>query len=430
MTEKTISIILGGGAGTRLYPLTKDRSKPAVPLGGKYRLIDIPVSNCLNSGLKRILVLTQFNSASLNKHVTNTYHFDIFSKGFVDIHAAEQTRDNEKWFQGTADAVKQVMPRINMHEHEYIIILSGDQLYQMDLKTIINHHTETGADVTIGTIPVDASDAPGFGIMKVDEDDNINDFIEKPSTDQLDKWTSPVEEKYAKEEKHYLASMGIYVFRKEAMKKLFDDMPEATDFGKHFIPHAVENDDYKVSSYPFGGYWSDIGTIKSYYEANLMLNDFLPQFDMYSNTFPLYSRARMLSPSKIFGTLVNNSLISEGCILHAREIENSVIGIRSRIGPRTFVKDSVIFGNDFYQKLEDISEASQQKLLGIGKDCKIEMAIVEKNVKIGNHVEIKGSAQLEDSETDLYCIRDGIVVVKKGVHIPDNKKIGFIEGQY
>lgn len=430
MTDKTISIILGGGAGTRLYPLTKNRSKPAVPLAGKYRLIDIPVSNCLNSGLKRILVLTQFNSASLNKHVTNTYHFDLFSKGFVDIHAAEQTRDNEKWFQGTADAVKQVMPRINMHDHEHIIILSGDQLYQMDLKTIIDHHVNTDADVTIGTIPVNAEDAPGFGIMKVDENDNINDFIEKPGPDLLKDWTSPVEEKYAKEDKHYLASMGIYVFKKGAMKKLFDTLPEATDFGKHFIPHAVENKDFKVSSFPFGGYWSDIGTIKSYYQANLMLNDFLPEFDMYSNTFPLYSRARMLSPSKIFGTFVDNSLISEGCILHAKEIHNSVIGIRSRIGPRTIVKDSIVFGNDYYQKLDDISEASQQKLLGIGKDCQIEMAIIEKNVKIGNFVKIKGSESLPDSETDHYCVRDGIIVVKKGAVIPDNTEIGAMTGEY
>jgi len=425
MTDKTISVILGGGAGTRLYPLTKDRSKPAVPLGGKYRLIDIPVSNCLNSDLKRIFVLTQFNSASLNRHVSNTYHFDIFSKGFVDILAAEQTRENENWFQGTADAVRQVMPRINQNEHEYVIILSGDQLYQMDLKTIINHHVESGADVTIGTIPVNSEDAPGFGIMKVDESSNINDFVEKPSADLLGEWTSPVEEKYAKEGKDYLASMGIYVFSKKALKDLFDDIPGATDFGKEYIPHAVNDAKYKVSSFPFGGYWDDIGTIKSYYKANLMLNDFLPEFNMYSNSFPLFSRARMLSPSKLFGTLINSSLISEGSIIHAKQIDNSVIGIRSRIGPRTLVKDSVVFGNDYYQKLDDISEESQQKLLGIGKDCKIEKAIIEKNVKIGNFVDIIGDDSLEEVETDTYCIRDGIVVVKKGAVIGDNTKIGY-----
>jgi glucose-1-phosphate adenylyltransferase len=430
MKNKTISVILGGGSGTRLYPLTKDRSKPAVPLGGKYRLIDIPVSNCLNSGLKRIFVLTQFNSASLNKHVTNTYHFDIFSKGFVDIAAAEQTRENENWFQGTADAVKQVMPRIDHHEYENIIILSGDQLYQMDLTTILKHHTDTGADVTVGTIPVNSDDAPGFGIMKVDDQSGINDFIEKPALEILDKWTSPVEEKYSKEGKDYLASMGIYVFSKKAIKRLFTELPKATDFGKHFIPHAVNDDSYKISSFPFGGYWSDIGTIKSYYEANLMLNDFLPEFDMYSNTFPLYSRARMLSPTKVFGTLINSSLISEGSILHAKVIDNSVIGIRSRIGPRTIVKDSVVFGNDFYQKLDDISEEAQQKLLGIGKDCKIENAIIEKNVKIGNFVDIVGSDTLEDSETEHYCIRDGIVVVKKGAVIKDNTKIGAEASAY
>lgn len=424
MVEKTIAVILGGGAGTRLYPLTKDRSKPAVPLGGKYRLIDIPVSNCLNSKLHRIFVLTQFNSASLNKHIKNTYHFDIFSQGFVDILAAEQTRDNYDWFQGTADAVRQTLSRINMHEHEYIIILSGDQLYQMDLRTILKWHKESGSDVTIGTIPVDASDAPGFGIMKVDKSSIINDFIEKPATEILDKWKSPLDKVYTDEGKHYLASMGIYVFSKNALKDLFSDIPEATDFGKDYIPHAVNEDKYKVTSFPFGGYWSDIGTIKSYYIANLMLTDFLPVFNMYSNKFPVYTRARMLAPSKVFGTKVNHTLVSEGCIIHAEQIENSVIGIRSRIGPRTVIQDSIIFGNDYYQKLEDITEAAQQKLLGIGKDCHIEKAIIEKNVKIGNFVSIVGSDDMEDSETDTYCVRDGIVIVKKGAFIPDNTKIG------
>ncbi len=422
--EDTIAIILGGGSGTRLYPLTKDRSKPAVPLGGKYRLIDIPISNCLNSKLHRIFVLTQFNSASLNKHVKNTYHFDRFSKGFVDILAAEQTRDNYDWFQGTADAVRQVLPRIDLNEHEYVIILSGDQLYQMDLSTIINWHKESGSDVTIGTIPVNSDDAPGFGIMKVDNDAMIQDFIEKPASDILDKWTSPLEEKYTSAGKHYLASMGIYVFSRQALKDLFADIPDATDFGKEYIPHAVNESKYTVSSFPFGGYWSDIGTIKSYFTANLLLNDFLPEFNLYSNENPVYTRARMLSPSKVFGTKVNNTLISEGCIIHAEEITNSVIGIRSRIGPRTVISNSIVFGNDYYQKLNDISEEAQQKLLGIGKDCKVDGAIIEKNVKIGNFVEIIGSEDLEEVETDTYCIKDGIIVLKKGAVIPDNTKIG------
>ena len=425
MVNKTISVILGGGSGTRLYPLTSDRSKPAVPLGGKYRLIDIPISNCLNSHLQRIFVLTQFNSASLNKHVKTTYNFDIFSKGFVDILAAEQTRDNLDWFQGTADAVRQVLPRIDRHAYEYIIILSGDQLYQMELKAIIDWHEKSGSDVTIGTIPVNSDDAPGFGIMKVGSDSMIKDFTEKPSADILDKWTSPVEEKYSSEGKNYLASMGIYVFNKKALKELFADIPNATDFGKHYIPHAVNDDRYTVSSFPFGGYWSDIGTIKSYYTANLMLNDFLPKFDLYNNESPVYTRARMLSPSKIFGTKINNSLISEGCIIHADAIINSVVGIRARIGPRTTIANSIVFGNDYYQKLDDISEESQQKLLGIGKDCNVDKAIIEKNVKIGNFVDIIGDDGLEDSETEMYCIRDGIVVLKKGAVIPDNTKIGL-----
>lgn len=424
MINDTIAVILGGGAGTRLYPLTKDRSKPAVPLGGKYRLIDIPVSNCLNSDLNRIFVLTQFNSASLNKHIKNTYHFDIFSNGFVDILAAEQTRDNYDWFQGTADAVRQVLPRINHHDHEYIIILSGDQLYQMDLQTIMNWHKSSGSDVTIGTIPVDAEDAPGFGIMKVDESSSINDFIEKPSLDILPQWKSPLEEKYTDEGKHYLASMGIYVFSKKALANLFKDIPDATDFGKEYIPHAVNRDEYKVTSFPFGGYWSDIGTIKSYYIASLMLTDFLPVFNLYSNSNPVFTRARMLAPSKIFGSKINHTIISEACIIHADQIENSVIGIRSRIGPRTIIQDSIIFGNDYYQKLEDITEEAQEKLLGIGKDCILEKTIIEKNVKIGNYVSIKGSEDLEDTETDTYCIQDGIIIVKKGAVIPNNTKIG------
>ncbi len=427
MVDKTIAIILGGGSGTRLYPLTKNRSKPAVPLGGKYRLIDIPVSNCLNSKLQRIYVLTQFNSASLNKHVTNTYHFDIFSKGFVDILAAEQTLENSEWFQGTADAVKQVLPRINHQDHEYIIILSGDQLYQMDLRTIIDWHVSSGSDVTIGTIPVDAEDAPGFGIMKVDANSMIQDFTEKPGPDILNKWTSPLEEKYTSQGKNYLASMGIYVFSKKAMKDLFEEMPDATDFGKDYIPLAVNSDKYIVSSFPFGGYWSDIGTIKSYYAANLMLTDFLPVFNLYSNDSPVYTRARMLAPSKIFNSRINHTIVSEGCIIHAEFIENSLIGIRARIGPRTTIKDSIVFGNDYYQKLEDISEESQQKLLGIGKDCHLDRTIIEKNVKIGNFVDIIGGEHLKDAETDTYCIREGIVIVKKGAVIADNVKIGSLK---
>ena len=424
MTENTIAIILGGGVGSRLYPLTQDRSKPAVPIGGKYRLVDIPISNCLNSGVKRMFVLTQYNSASLNRHIKKTYNFDIFSSAFVDILAAEQTPQSRDWFQGTADAVRQCLPRLINHNYDHIIVLSGDQLYQMDLRKIMDFHASTSSDLTVATIPVVAKDAPGFGIMKVDKSDEVVDFIEKPEANILDQWTSPVEEKYRTQKKEYLASMGIYVFGKEVIQTLFNEMPDAIDFGKEIIPNAVRSDEYKVSSYPFGNYWTDIGTIGSYFESNLYLTEFLPDFNLYDNVDMIYTRARMLSPTKIFGTMVNHALISDGCIIHADSIERSIIGIRSRIGPRTSIKNAIVMGNDYYQSLTDISEESQTKLLGIGKDCKIENAILDKNVKIGNFVTIIGDASLPDEETESYCVKDGIIVLRKGAVIPDRAVIG------
>ena len=425
MIRETIAVILGGGVGSRLYPLTQDRSKPAVPVGGKYRLIDIPISNCLNSELKRMFVLTQYNSASLNKHVKKAYHFDIFTNGFVDILAAEQTRASKDWFQGTADAVRQSLPRLNIHEFEYVIILSGDQLYQMDFREILNAHIVSNSDVTVATIPVNAKDAPGFGILKVNREEEIIDFVEKPPSETLDKWSSPLDEKYTSQGKHYLASMGIYVFNKKVMMDLFDIMPDANDFGKEIIPYAVNSEEYKASSYPFGGYWTDIGSISSYFEANIELTKFLPEFNLFDNNNQIYSSARMLSPTKVFGTRFNHALISDGCIIHAEEITHSVVGIRSRIGPRTTIKNAIVMGNDYYQALTDTSEESQVKLLGIGKDCYIENAILDKNVKVGNFVKIVGSPELEDAETDQYCIKDGIIVLKKGAIIPNNTTIGI-----
>jgi glucose-1-phosphate adenylyltransferase len=425
MIQNAIAVILGGGAGSRLYPLTADRSKPAVPIGGKYRIIDIPVSNCLNSNLKRMFVLTQFNSASLNKHIKKAFHFDIFTNGFVDILAAEQTPKNTDWFQGTADAVRQCIPRLGINECEYVIILSGDQLYQMDFRIILQQHIDNNCDLTVATIPVDAHDAPGFGILKVNDTNDIVDFIEKPSTDILPDWKSPVDEQNASEDKHYLASMGIYVFNKDVLLKLLADMPDSNDFGKEIIPSAVRSDDYKTGSYLFSGYWTDIGTISSYFEASISLTNFLPKFNLFDNYNPIYSTARMLSPSKIFGTRLAHTLVSDGCIIHAEDIERAVIGIRSRIGPNTLIHRSIIMGNDYYQSLTDISEASQTKLLGIGKNCVIKQTIVDKNVKIGNHVSIIGDDSLKDEETDLYSIRDGIIIIKKGVSIPDHTKIGL-----
>lgn len=423
-SSKTLAIVLGGGAGTRLYPLTQNRSKPAVPIGGKYRLIDIPVSNCLNSDIRRIFVLTQFNSASLNKHIKKAFHFDVFSKGFVDILAAEQTFDNAEWFQGTSDAVRQSIPRFKFHEFDYFLILSGDQLYQMDFAAVLDAHVASGSDVTVATIPVVADDATGFGIMKVNEDNVITDFVEKPAMEELHNWQSPVETKYSEEAKFYLASMGIYVFSKNQMYKMFDENPESIDFGKEIIPYAVRNDDYKITSYPYGGYWTDIGSISSFFAANLYLTQFLPNFNLYDNSSPIFTSSRMLSPSKIFGTRLTHTLLSDGCIIHAEVIEHAVIGIRSRIGPRTTVRETIIMGNDYYQSLDDVSEESQFKVLGIGKDCLLHRCIIDKNVKIGNNVRIVGDNSLEDSESDTFAIRQGIVIIKKGAYVPDNTVIG------
>lgn len=422
MVIKMVCMILGGGVGSRLYPLTDKRSKPAVPIGGKYRLIDIPISNCLNSGVKRMFVLTQFNSASLNQHIKNTFHFDAFSHGFVDILAAEQTRESgTDWFQGTADAVRKGMKHLRNHDYDYILILSGDQLYQMDLEAFAKYHIQSEADLTVATIPVTVKDVPGFGIMKVNKGGYIDSFVEKPK-DNFDKWTSEVSEEYAKQDKHFLASMGIYIFSKKAIKKLFAENPDATDFGKQIIPASIDGG-LTVASYPYGGYWEDIGTIASFFEANLALTDNIPSFNLFDNDNTVYTRHRMLAPSKIFGTRLHQAVLAEGCIIHADHIERSVIGIRSRIGEGTVIRSAVLFGNDFYETLQQIHENDVP--MGIGENCYIENAIVDKDCRIGNNVTLVGDASLENLETAEYCIVDGIIVLKKGAVIPDNSVIGI-----
>ncbi len=420
--KRTLVLILGGGAGTRLYPLTESRSKPAVPIAGKYRLIDIPISNCLNSQLNRIFVLTQYNSASLNRHIKNTYQFDRFSRGFVDILAAEQTRSNLNWFQGTADAVRQVLPRLG-EDYDYILILSGDQLYQMDFNFIMKHHIEKDADVTVATIPVDARDATSFGIMKVNEASAIYDFVEKPNMDEVMKWQSPVAERYAIQGKNFLASMGIYLFKRQVIYDLLEKQEDAVDFGKEIIPQAV-HDNLKVSSYPYGGYWTDIGNIDSFFKANLELTDDIPQFHLFDNINQIYTNARMLSPSKIFGTKIERALISSGCIIHADYIERSIIGIRSRVGSGTIIKNAIVMGNDYYQTVNEIMQLELDALLGVGRGCYIENVIVDKNAKISDDVHIVGGPELEDVETNAYCIREGIIIIKKQAHIPKGSRIG------
>lgn len=420
---KIICLILGGGAGSRLYPLTETRSKPAVPIGGKYRLIDIPISNCINSGVKRMFVLTQYNSASLNAHIKNAYNFDIFTRGFVDLLAAEQTPGNDTWFQGTADAVRQSRKHFERHDFDYVLILSGDQLYQMDFEQMAMHHIAQKADITIACLPVDARDATGFGIMKVDDKGYIPRFIEKPSTDLLPDWVSEVGPTHQKRGKLYMASMGIYIFNRKAMLDLFDQHPEATDFGKEIIPAALQSG-RKVSAYQYDGYWTDIGTIRSFFEANIELTDHIPPFNLFDTSRQIYTRGRMLPPAKFYGgTQINRALIAEGSIIHARLIEGSIIGLRSRLGENTVVKDAIVMGNDTYQTLQEIASNSGQIPMGIGHNCHIEHAILDKDCRIGNNVVIKGGDHLPDVDTDQYTIRDGIVVVKKGAVIPDGTRV-------
>jgi glucose-1-phosphate adenylyltransferase len=423
MKKEVIAIILGGGAGTRLFPLTATRSKPAVPIAGKYRLVDIPISNCLNSGIGRMYVLTQFNSASLNKHIKNTYHFSVFSSAFVDIIAAEQTPDNPAWFQGTADAVRQSLRHVEQQDFDYILILSGDQLYQMDFQEMVDEHIAKGADISIATIPVDAKDATDFGILKTNEQRYITSFIEKPKAELLPDWSSDTGEEMKAAGRDYLASMGIYIFSRKILFDLLQDVhKDATDFGKEIIPHSIEK--FKVISYQYDGYWTDIGNIHSFFEANLALTQDIPPFNLFDNSRAVYTRARMLPPAKISGTTLEKTIIAEGCIINASRIENSVIGIRTRVGSGTTIVSSYIMGTDYYETLEDMNNSISKGLpkVGIGERCYIKNAIIDKNCRIGNDVRINGGQHLSNSDHSLYTVKDGIVVVKKGAILPD----GFV----
>ncbi len=423
MSNKVLAVILGGGAGTRLYPLTASRSKPAVPIAGKYRLVDIPISNCLNSGIDRMFVLTQFNSASLNRHIKNTYHFSSFSKAFVDILAAEQTPDNPTWYQGTADAVRQCLRHLGPFEAEYILILSGDQLYQMDLMDMVNNHINTRAEITVATIPVPAREAEDFGILKKDDNGLITSFTEKPKGDARKGWESDTGPAMVGQGKVYLASMGIYIFNRQLLQNLLlNEYPNATDFGKEILPQSLSN--YKVISYQYDGYWTDIGNIYSFFEANLGLTNDIPDFNLFDNSNSIYTRARMLPPAKISGTTLEKTIIAEGCIINASRIENSVIGIRTRIGSGTTIVSSYLMGIDFYETIEEIEQDRIHGLpsVGIGNRCYIRNAIVDKNCRIGDDVRINGGSHLENADHSLYTVKDGIIVVKKGAVIPN----GFV----
>ena len=420
ISKKVISVILGGGAGSRLYPLTATRSKPAVPIGGKYRLVDIPISNCINSTINRIYVLTQYNSASLNKHIKNTYQFSMFSSGFVDILAAEQTPDSPGWFQGTADAVRQSLKHIVKNDFEYVLILSGDQLYQMDFAFMLANHEKSGADISIATIPVGEREAPEFGILKSNEEQIITSFIEKPSIDKLPDWTSETGNEMKEQGRNYLASMGIYIFNRKVLFSLLEnEKKDATDFGKEIIPDAINK--YKVISYQYDGYWTDIGNIYSFFEANLALTLDIPPFNLFDNTKTVYSRSRMLPPAKISGTTINQTIIAEGSIITAESISNSVVGIRSRIGKGSKITSCYIMGNDFYETLDEIKKNDEFNIpkLGIGNHCELKNVIVDKDCRIGNNVSIIGGHHLENADHSLFSIKDGIVVIKKGAIIND-----------
>jgi glucose-1-phosphate adenylyltransferase len=409
--QRTIAVIMGGGRGTRLDPLTRERAKPAVPLGGKYRLIDIPVSNCINSGLRRIFVLTQFNTASLHRHIRTTYSFDIFSHGYVNILAAEQTVQSEAWYQGTADAVRRNLRHLELDTADRVLILSGDQLYRMDFSLLLEQHQDSGADATIAVLPVPREQASAFGIVKA-EGGGITGFVEKPKTAaELDGLQLPD----AEGDRGYLASMGIYCFEREVLRELLAGTAEE-DFGKQIIPEAIKR--YRVHAFRFDGYWEDIGTIRAFYEANLELTRPVPRFDFFDEEAPIYTHPRNLPPAKMNGCRVERSVVADGCILDDCEITGSVIGVRTQIGAGSAIRDSVVMGLDYFENEERRQGTGADLPMGIGRHCRIEGAIIDKNCRLGDHVVIADKRHAPDSEGEYHVVRDGVIVIPRGTTIP------------
>ncbi len=423
MGKQVLAVILGGGAGSRLFPLTQQRSKPAVPLGGKYRLIDITVSNCINSGIHYIYVLTQFNSASLNRHIARTYRFSRFSDGFVEILAAEQTPENRNWFQGTADAVRQVLMHIEDFNPGEVIILSGDHLYQMDYSKFLAHHRATNADVTISVIPTDHSRASSFGLLKTDDTGKITEFREKPTGDQLEAMRVDTSKLGLSEEeaaqRPFIASMGVYVFKYSALREMLKGTAY-TDFGGEIIPAAIGK--YNVQGYLFDGYWEDIGTIRSFYHANLDMASIVPKFNLFDADAPIFTRPRYLPNTKIQGSCsVSNSLIPEGCILNSVSISRSVLGVRSRIESGSVVENTLMMGADYYQTLAELAKDRKDGLpwVGIGENTIVRNAIIDKNVRIGSNVRILNEAGVQEHDGGNYFIREGITIIPKTAVITD-----------
>jgi glucose-1-phosphate adenylyltransferase len=422
---KLLAVILGGGAGSRLFPLTRDRSKPAVPLGGKYRLVDVPISNCINSDVIRMFVLTQYNSASLNRHIATTYRFSPFADGFVEILAAEQTPESGQWFQGTADAVRQVLPHIRDWRIDTLLILSGDHLYRMDYRKFLARHYETNADITISVIPIVPDSASEFGLLKTDNDGRIIEFREKPKGEDLEKMRVDTtalgltaDEARARP---YLASMGIYVFKYDRLEEVLKEDSTRLDFGKEVIPGSIHK--YNVQAYLFNDYWEDIGTIAAFYKANLDMTTAIPPFNLFDAEAPMLTRSRYLPPSKIDNCEIRDSIVSDGCIINGAKISNSVIGLRSRIGGGAQIEASYLMGADYYQTLEDMQadRVTGAPWIGIGEGTTIRRAIIDKNARIGAKARLMNDAGVEnaDGPDGSYYIRDRIIIVPKNGLIAD-----------
>lgn len=412
---------MGGGQGTRLFPLTKDRAKPAVPLAGKYRLVDIPISNCINSGFRRVYILTQFNSASLHSHISRTYKFDQFTTGFVEILAAQQTPSNTGWYEGTADAVRKNLIHFLSHDFDFLIILSGDQLYRMDFRPLIAQHAESDAEITVATIPVTTDAAQALGILQVSDDLRITRFVEKPKDPKVidslkitPELQTRLEIKNSNES--LLASMGIYVFNRRLIGEMLNNT--LPDFGKHLIPQCIPT--RRVFSYVFQGYWEDVGTIRSFFEANLNLVSELPRFNFFDMAAPVFSRPRYLPGSKINGAQIDHAVIADGCIINRTRITQTIVGLRTIVEAGTQLNRAVLLGNDFYESQESVErhQREDKPRMGIGANCKIENAIIDKNARIGNNVTISPAGKPDSVDHELYYIRDGIVIIPKGAIIP------------
>lgn len=417
LRRSTLAIVMGGGAGTRLFPLTKDRAKPAVPLAGKYRLVDIPISNCINSGVRQVFVLTQYNSASLNRHIARTYKFDQFTRGFIEVLAAQQTPEGERWYQGTADAVRQNLRYFLENDYEYYLILSGDQLYRIDFRKVMAQHLQTGAELTIATLPVSQEEATACGILKTSPDGAIHEFVEKPKDpailEGLRMPDQTLEELgLSTAEPRYQASMGIYLFNRQALIDSLDN--NHMDFGKHIIPSALQK--YRVHAYNFQGYWEDIGTIRSFFHANLDLCKLVPQYDFFDSSAPIFTHARFLPATKINGATIREALISDGCIITDAHVETAVIGVRSIIETGTTIRDTIIMGADFYAGAAGTDPNRPPP--GIGRNCRIERTIIDKNVHIGDNAVITPEGKPENMDHELFYIRDGIVCIPKDTTIP------------